>query len=64
MARTGKDALQQWMRTLGVDGRDLETLEVMARFQSLLRELEQLERLDLTGIVPLEVFPENDPRDA
>jgi hypothetical protein len=64
MARPGKDALQEWMRALGVNGRDPETLEVMARFHSLLRELEQLEQLDLAGVTPLEVFPESGKSDA
>jgi hypothetical protein len=48
-------------REVGIDVADEDMTEVANRLDSLLGEMAGLAGLDLTGITPLPVFPDEDP---
>lgn len=52
------ERVQQLARVIGLEVSDADMTEVANRLDSLLGELESLRSLDLAGITPLPVFPD------
>ena len=60
MSVSPEDQVRQLARLAGISIDEAEVTEVANRFQSLVGELDRLKELDLTGIDPIVVFPENE----
>ena len=60
MTTSPEDQVRQLARLAGIDIDEAEVPEVANRFQSLIGELDRLKDLDLSGIDPIVIFPEND----
>lgn len=63
MALTKQEYVLELARLSGVPVPETLAAEVGDRLDSLLRELERLNTLDLTGIEPSPIFPELDADD-
>ena len=55
-----EDQVRQLARLVGIPIAEEELAEVANRFQSLMQELDRLKELDLSGIQPVTVFPEEE----
>ena len=60
MTTSPEDQVRQLARLAGIEIDEVEVPEVANRFQSLIGELDRLKDLDLSGIDPIVVFPENE----
>ena len=60
MALSKEDRVRELARLVGITIAEEEVAEVANRFDSLVQELERLKELDLTGIQPVTIFPEED----
>lgn len=58
------ERVQNLAALVGISIADVEATEVAERLESLVRELEKLEALDLSAIEPVCVFADEDDRDA
>ena len=58
MALSKEERCRELARLVGIPLMEAEVAEVAERFESLMRELECLTRLDLADIQPVLVFPE------
>ena len=55
---TDKATVTELARLAGIEIADDELDEVTSRFGSLMQELDRLKELDLSGIQPVAIFPE------
>ena len=60
MALSKQELVRELARLVGIAIVPQEETEVADRFDSLMRELEQLQELALSDIQPLTIFPEED----
>ncbi|MEE8292326.1 MAG: hypothetical protein V3U27_02995 [Candidatus Tectomicrobia bacterium] len=60
MALSKQERVRELARLVGIAIVPQEETEVADRFDSLMRELEQLQELALSDIQPLTIFPEED----
>ncbi len=60
MALSKQERVRELARLVGIAIVPQEETEVADRFDSLMRELEQLQELALCDIQPLTIFPEED----
>ena len=60
MALSKQERVRELARLVGITIVPQEETEVADRFDSLMRELEQLQELALSDIQPLTIFPEED----
>ena len=58
MALSDEDRVRELARLAGITIAEEEVSEVASQFGSLMQELEQLKELDLSGIQPVAIFPE------
>ena len=58
MSPPDEDQVRQLAALVGITIAENEISEVANRFASLMMELERLKELDLTGIQPVSIFPE------
>ena len=58
MALSKEDRVRELARLVGIAIAKEEVSEVANRFDSLVQELERLKDVDLSGIQPVYVFPE------
>jgi Asp-tRNA(Asn)/Glu-tRNA(Gln) amidotransferase C subunit len=58
MSPPDEDQVRQLAALVGITIAEDEIAEVAKRFASLMMELERLKELDLTGIQPVSIFPE------
>jgi Asp-tRNA(Asn)/Glu-tRNA(Gln) amidotransferase C subunit len=58
MSPPDEDQVRQLAELVGITIAEDEIAEVAKRFASLMMELERLKELDLTGIQPVSIFPE------
>jgi Asp-tRNA(Asn)/Glu-tRNA(Gln) amidotransferase C subunit len=52
------ERVQELARLVGIPIADEDIAEVADRFESLMRELESLNQLDLSTVQPVTIFPE------
>ncbi len=55
---TDQDLIRELARLAGISIADEDVPEVTNRFSSLMDELERLKELDLSGVQPVTIFPE------
>jgi Asp-tRNA(Asn)/Glu-tRNA(Gln) amidotransferase C subunit len=55
-----EDRVRELARLVGIEIAEEELAEVTNRFGSLMSELERLKELDLSGIQPVTIFPEQE----
>ena len=55
---TDQDLIRELARLAGISIADEDVPEVANRFSSLMDELERLKELDLSGVQPVTIFPE------
>ena len=60
MALSHAERCRELARLVGIPLIEAEVAEVAERFESLMRELEQLTQLDLGSVQPVLVFPEEE----
>lgn len=60
MSTTEQEQVRQLARLSGIEISDDELAEVTNRFQTLVGELDRLNELDLAGIDPIAVFPDEE----
>ena len=60
MTAIDETQVRQLAELSGIKLNEDEVLEVTNRFQSLIAELDQLKELDLDGIEPVVIFPDED----
>ncbi len=58
MAWSNEDRVRELARLAGIPIMEREIVEVAARFDSLIGELERLTTLDLSDVQPVTIFPE------
>lgn len=59
MVLSDENQVRQLARLVGIAITEVELAEVTNRFNSLMGELERLSELDLAGIQPVSVFPDD-----
>ena len=60
MTAPNEDQVRQLATLAGIEINEEEVPEVTNRFQSLILELDRLKELDLDGIEPVAIFPDED----
>ena len=58
MALSKEERVRELARLVGIAIAPEEETEVADRFESLMQELERLTELDLAGVEPITIFPE------
>ena len=55
-----EEQVRQLAALVGIEINEEEVLEVANRFQSLILELDRLKELDIDGVEPMVIFPDED----
>ncbi len=58
MALSKEERVRELARLVGIPLMPEEETEVANRFETLIQELERLNELDLAGVEPITIFPE------
>lgn len=58
MTPSSEDQIRQLARLSGISIAEEDMAEVASRFQSLMRELDRLKKLDLSDVQPVALFPD------
>ena len=60
MTAPDQEQVRKLARLAGIEINEEEVTEVTNRFQSLILELDRLKELDIDGVEPVVIFPEDD----
>ena len=60
MTAPDEEQVRKLARLTGIEINDEEIPEVTNRFQSLILELDRLKELDIDGVEPVVIFPDDD----
>ena len=60
MTAPDEEQVRKLARLAGIEINEEEVPEVTNRFQSLILELDRLKELDIDGVEPVVIFPDND----
>lgn len=60
MTAPDEEQVRKLARLAGIEINEEEVTEVTNRFQSLILELDRLKELDIDGVEPVVIFPDDD----
>ncbi len=60
MTAPDEEQVRKLARLAGIEINEEEVTEVTSRFQSLILELDRLKELDIDGVEPVVIFPDDD----
>ncbi len=60
MTAPDEEQVRKLARLAGIEINEEEVPEVTSRFQSLILELDRLKELDIDGVEPVVIFPDDD----